>query len=85
MSYYISYKNLLFCEEHDEAQVKGEWSKVKGFCCSSLCAAFYKKAGIINYKGNIHKVKPGHFQENNNFLKYNEDYSLGHEQEINFV
>ena len=82
--YFLSFKNLIFCSGIEEEQLKGEWDKMEGFSCSSLVAAFYIKIGAIKYGKNIHSIKPGDFQSNKKVLIFNENFSLGPENIIEF-
>ena len=63
---------------------KRDWSKIKGFSCSSLATAFYIEIGAIKYNRNIHSVKPGDFQSNKNTLTFNDKFSFGPEKIIDF-
>jgi hypothetical protein len=83
-TYYLSFKNLVFCDGIDQDQVNGEWSNMKGFSCSALAAAFYIKIGAIKQERNIHSARPGDFQDNKNILKFNQKFSLGPERILFF-
>ena len=83
-NYYLSFKNLIFCDGIDQDQINGEWSKMKGFSCSALAAAFYIKIGAIKQERNIHSARPGDFQDNKNILKFNQKFSLGPERVLFF-
>ena len=83
--YFLSFKNLLFCNGNkQERKGKRDWSKIKGFSCSSLATAFYIEIGAIKYNRNIHSVKPGDFQSNKNTLTFNDKFSFGPEKIIDF-
>jgi len=82
--YYLSIKNLVFCDGIDKDQVNGEWSNMKGFSCSALTAAFYIKIGAIKNERNIHSARPGDFQDSKNILKFNQKFSLGPERILFF-
>lgn len=83
-NYFLSLKNLIFCDGIDKDQVNGEWSNMKGFSCSALAAAFYIKIGAIKQERNIHSVRPGDFQDNKNILKFNQKFSFGPERILYF-
>lgn len=82
--YYLSIKNLVFCDGIDKDQINGEWSKMEGFSCSALAAAFYIKIGANKHERNIHSARPGDFQDNKNILKFNQRFSLGPERILFF-
>ena len=83
--YFLSLKNILFCNGNkQEKKDKRDWSKMKGFSCSSLATAFYIDIGAIKYNRNIHSVKPGDFQSNKNTLSFNDKFSFGPEKIIDF-
>ena len=84
--YYLSIFDLLFKGKPKDYELKGEWSKSKGFSCSSLVAALYSKLGVIKLKNTIHSIYPGDFEQNKNKnFEFLPGFSLGPEKIIHFL
>lgn len=65
-------------------EVKGEWDKAKGFCCSSLMAAFYIYIGVMELEKSVHSVRPGDFEQDKNRLTILPGFSFGPEKILEF-
>jgi len=82
------YNMSLFKMIHDskkkDYEVKGEWDKAEGFCCSSLMAAFYIYIGVMELEKSVHSVRPGDFEQDKNRLKILPGFSFGPEKIIEF-
>jgi len=84
--YYLSISDLLFKGKPKDYELKGEWSKSKGFSCSSLVAALYLKLGVIKLKNTVHSIYPGDFEQNKNKnFEFLPGFSLGPEKIIHFL
>ena len=82
--YYLSIFRMIFKTQPEEYEILKDWSKAKGFCCSSLVAAFYLKLGIINLNCSVHCMKPGDFEQNKKSFVFNPGFFLGPEEIIAF-
>lgn len=84
--YHLSILNLLFKGKPKDYELKGEWSKSKGFSCSSLVAALYLKLGVIKLKNTVDSIYPGDFEQNlNTNFEFLPGFSLGPEKIIHFL
>ena len=75
---------IIFRCKPNEYEIKGEWEKAKGFCCSSLAAAFYSYNKVIKLKKSAHCFRPGDFEQDKNRLYIQPGFSFGPEQIIEF-
>ena len=82
--YSMSILKMIFDTKPQEYEIKGEWDKSKGFCCSALVAAFYLNNGIMRLKKSVHCVKPGDFDQDKNKLIFEPGYSFGPEKILEF-
>jgi hypothetical protein len=82
--YSMSIFKMVFDTKPQEYEIKGEWDKSKGFCCSALVAAFYLNNGIMRLKKSVHCVKPGDFDQDKNKLIFEPGYSFGPEKILEF-
>ena len=84
MQYYISLCDMMCKSKPKDYQLKNEWEKSKGFCCSSLVAAAYIKMGVMKPVYDVHSSFPGDFESDRNRFVFNEGFSLGPEKIIEF-
>lgn len=80
--------NKLFCYNTPKKYEKeNDWSKCKGFYCSSLVAAAYMHSGIMKVEHGAGKFKPGNFSvkyDSKSSLSFNENFDLGSEFIVDF-
>ena len=82
--YVMSIPKMIFTSKPDKYEIKGEWDKADGFCCSALNAAFYVYNGIMKLEKSVHCVRPGDFEQDKNRLMVLPGYSFGPEKIIEF-
>jgi len=82
--YDMSVIKMLHDSKKQEYEVKGEWEKADGFCCSSLMAAFYIYIGVMKLEKSVHSVRPGDFEQDKNRLTVLPGFSFGPEKIIEF-
>ena len=82
--YVMSIPKMIFTSKPDKYEIKGEWDKADGFCCSALNAAFYVYNGIMKLEKSVHCVRPGDFEQDKNRLTILPGYSFGPEKIIEF-
>jgi len=82
--YSMSILKMIFDTKPQEYEIKGEWDKSKGFCCSALIAAFYLNNGIMKLEKSVHCVRPGDFDQDKNKLIFEPGYSFGPEKILEF-
>ncbi len=82
--YSMSIPKMLFDRKPEEYEVKGEWDKAEGFCCSALTAAFYIYNGIMKLEKSVHCIRPGDFEQDKNRLTVLPGYSFGPEKILEF-
>ena len=82
--YSMSILKMIFDTKPQEYEIKGEWDKSKGFCCSALVAAFYLNNGIMKLEKSVHCVRPGDFDQDKNKLIFEPGYSFGPEKILEF-
>ena len=82
--YSMSILKMLFDVKPKEYEIKGEWDKSKGFCCSALVAAFYLNNGIMKLEKSVHSIRPGDFEQDKNRLTILPGFSFGPEKIIEF-
>ena len=82
--YVMSIPKMLFERKPEEYEVKGEWDKAEGFCCSALTAAFYIYNGIMKLEKSVHCIRPGDFEQDKNRLTVLPGYSFGPEKILEF-
>jgi len=80
--------NKLFCYGKPKMYEKNnDWSRAKGFYCSSLVAAAYMYSGIMKIEHCSGKYRPGFFSVDkpNSTLSLNDDFELGGELVLDFT
>ena len=82
--YVMSIPKMIFTSKPEKYEIKGEWDKADGFCCSALNAAFYIHNGIMKLEKSVHCVRPGDFEQDKNRLTILPGYSFGPEKIIEF-
>jgi hypothetical protein len=82
--YNMSLIKMIHDSKKKDYEVKGEWDKAKGFCCSSLMAAFYIYIGVMKLEKSVHSVRPGDFEQDKNRLTILPGFSFGPEKIIEF-
>ena len=82
--YNMSLIKMLHDSKKKDYEVKGEWDKAKGFCCSSLMAAFYIYIGVMELEKSVHSVRPGDFEQDKNRLTILPGFSFGPEKILEF-
>ena len=82
--YNMSLLKMLYDSKRKDYEVKGEWDKAEGFCCSSLLAAFYIYIGVMKLEKSVHSVRPGDFEQDKNRLTILPGFSFGPEKIIEF-
>ena len=80
----MSILKMIFNMSPKEYEIKGEWDKAHGFCCSSLAAAYYIYIGVMELGKSVHCIKPGDFEQNKNVLTVLPGFSFGPEKIIEF-
>ena len=83
-NYYLSITKFLCCQKPDEYEYDKKFEESKGFCCSALAAALYTKIGVAKLQKSVHSIKPGDFEQKRNKIYFEEGYSLGPEQILDF-
>ena len=82
--YEMSLLKMAFSAKPQEYEIKGEWEKGKGYCCSALNAAFYIYNGIMKLEKSVHSIRPGDFEQDKNRLTLMPGFSFGPEKIIEF-
>ena len=82
--YDMSILKMAFDRKPKEYEVKGEWDKAKGFCCSALTAAYYIYIGVMKLEKSVHCIRPGDFEQDKNRLTVLPGFSFGPEKIIEF-
>ena len=82
--YDMSLLKMAFDRKPKEYEVKGEWDKAKGFCCSALTAAYYIYIGVMKLEKSVHCIRPGDFEQDKNRLTVLPGFSFGPEKIIEF-
>ena len=83
-NYYLAISKFLCCQKPEKYEYEKNFQKSDGFCCSALAAALYIKIGIAKLIKSVHSTKPGDFEQRNNKIYFEDGYSLGPEQIIDF-
>ena len=83
-NYYLSILKFLCCQKPEQYEYEKKFEKSEGFCCSALAAALYVKIGIAKLQKSVHSIKPGDFEQRKNKIYFEQGYSLGPEQIIEF-
>ena len=83
-NYYLSILKFLCCQKPETYEYEKKFEKSEGFCCSALAAALYIKIGIAKLQKSVHSIKPGDFEQRKNKIYFEQGYSLGPEQIIEF-
>ena len=84
-NYYLSILKFLCCQKPENYEYEKKFEKSEGFCCSALVAALYIKIGIAKLQKSVHSIKPGDFEQRKNKIYFEQGYSLGPEQIIDFT
>ena len=82
--YNMSILKIVFGSKPSEYEVKGEWEKAEGFCCSALAAAFYLYNGVMKLEKSVHCTRPGDFEQDKNRLCIQPGFSFGPEKILEF-
>ena len=82
--YEMSLLKMAFSAKPEEYEIKGEWEKGSGYCCSALNAAFYVYNGIMKLEKSVHSIRPGDFEQDKNRLTLMPGFSFGPEKIIEF-
>ena len=82
--YEMSLLKMAFSRKPEEYELKGEWEKGSGYCCSALNAAFYVYNGIMKLEKSVHSIRPGDFEQDKNRLTMMPGFSFGPEKIIEF-
>ena len=82
--YIMSVLKMAFDRKPKEYEIKGEWEKGKGYCCSALTGAFYIYNGIMKLEKSVHCIRPGDFEQDRNKITFLPGFSLGPEKIIEF-
>ena len=82
--YEMSLLKMAFSAKPQEYEIKGEWEKGTGYCCSALNAAFYIYNGIMKLEKSVHSIRPGDFEQDKNRLTLMPGFSFGPEKIIEF-
>ena len=82
--YDMSILKMMFDRKPKDYEVKGEWDKAKGFCCSALNAAYYIYIGVMKLEKSVHCIRPGDFEQDRNRIIILPGYSFGPEKIIEF-
>ena len=82
--YEMSLLKMAFSRKPEEYEIKGEWEKGSGYCCSALNAAFYVYNGIMKLEKSVHSMRPGDFEQDKNRLTMMPGFSFGPEKIIEF-
>ena len=80
----MSLLKMAFSRKPEEYELKGEWEKGSGYCCSALNAAFYVYNGIMKLEKSVHSIRPGDFEQDKNRLTMMPGFSFGPEKIIEF-
>ncbi len=83
-NYFMSIPKMIFTSNPENYEIKREWDKAEGFCCSAMNAAFYIHNGIMKLEKSVHCVRPGDFEQDNNRLTIQPGFSFGPEKIIEF-
>jgi hypothetical protein len=83
-NYYLSILKFLCCQKPETYEYEKKFENSEGFCCSALAAALYIKIGIAKLQKSVHSIKPGDFEQRKNKIYFEQGYSLGPEQIIEF-
>ena len=83
-NYYLSILKFLCFQKPEQYEYEKKFEKSEGFCCSALAAALYVKIGIAKLQKSVHSIKPGDFEQRKNKIYFEQGYSLGPEQIIEF-
>ena len=83
-NYYLSILKFLCCQKPEQYEYEKKFEKSEGFCCSALAAALYVKVGIAKLQKSVHSIKPGDFEQGKNKIYFEQGFSLGPEQIIEF-
>ena len=86
LKYNLKICKMVCCDGPEDYEDKGEWKKSDGYCCSSLIAAMYIKAGIMKFakRKSVHSVRPGEYEQDRNRINFLPGFSLGPEKIIEF-
>lgn len=82
--YIMSILKMAIDRQPEEYEIKGEWGKAEGYCCSALTAAFYIYNGVMKLEKSVHCIRPGDFEQDKNRMHILPGFSIGPEKILEF-